>query len=82
MYFSEDLFTKKVPKWIVNRTRENVERFGMCLDESFEEAVKSYPRLKKGSELWKAWFYDDFRAYLPCIYRSEYLDFSKYPRKY
>ena len=36
----------------------------------------------EGTELWKAWYYDDFRAYVPCIYEQKYLDLKKYPLKY
>lgn len=82
MYFHDDLITRKVPKWIVNRTRENMDRYYMGLGDSFAEAVRNYPKLKKGSELWKAWYYDDFRLYIPTAYRPECFDFAKYPLKY
>ena len=65
---------------IKERTRENMEVFNMCLADSFEEAVKEFA--KEGSELYKAWYYGDFRKFIPSAYNSEYLDFSKYPLKY
>ena len=45
-----------------------------------KEAVKELS--KKGTKLWKAWYYDDFREYIPCVYDSKYLNFKKYPLKY
>ena len=71
---------KKVPKEIVERTIENVEVYNLSLGDAFEEAVRKLA--KKGTNLWKAWYYSDFREYLPEIYQTEYLDFSKYPLKY
>ena len=52
----------------------------MGLYDSFKEAVREFS--KTGTKLWKAWYYDDFREYIPCIYNSEYLNFKKYPLKY
>ena len=57
-----------------------MEVYGMCLSDSFQEAARTYA--KEGTELWKAWYYDDFRKYIPSVYCSEYLDFTKYPLKY
>ena len=37
---------------------------------------------KERTELYKAWYYDDFRKFIPSAYNTEYLDFSKYPLKY
>ena len=73
-------FNKKIPKKIKERTIENVEVYHLSLGDAFEEAVRELAN--KGTELWKAWYYSDFRKYLPQIYESEYLDFSKYPLKY
>lgn len=52
----------------------------MSLTVYFEWAVRDLA--KKGSDLWKAWYYSDFREYCPAMYVQEYLDFEKYPRKY
>ena len=57
-----------------------MEVYHMGLADSFREAVRTY--VKKGTELWKAWYYDDFRKYIPSAYLPEYLDFAKYPLKY
>lgn len=82
MFFDESLIVRRVPRWIVDRTRDNVERFHMGLYDSFAEAVRNYPKLKKGSELWKAWYFDDFRLYIPSEIIPEHLDFAKYPLRY
>lgn len=80
MIYSDDLFAKKVNKKIRERTKENMEKYHLCLSDAFEEAVRTYA--KKGTELWKAWYYSDFRKYIPQVYNKEYLDFKKYPLKY
>jgi hypothetical protein len=67
--FSENLIVRRVPKWIKERTRENMSVYCMGLSDAFAEAVRSYPKLKKNSELWRAWYYDDFRSYIPTAYR-------------
>ena len=73
-------FAKRIPKAIRERTEENYYKYNMNLADSFKEAVKTFA--KKGTKLWKAWYYDDFREYIPSEYREEYLDFKKYPLKY
>lgn len=59
---------KTVPAWIVRRTQENMDKYQMGLYDAFEEAVRNYPRLKKGSNLWAAWYYSEFAAYIPGAY--------------
>lgn len=78
--YEESDFTKKVPKRIKEETRRNMEEYNVSLVDAFEWAVKDLS--KKGSALWKAWYYSDFREYCPTMYNKEYLDFQKYPRKY
>lgn len=80
MIFYEETIIKRVPKAVKIRTQENMEVYHMCLSDAFEEAARTYA--KNGTELWKAWYYDDFRKYIPSAYREEYLDFVKYPIKY
>ena len=48
-------YTKTVPKAIQERTIENIEVYHLSLTDAFEEAVKELA--KKGTELWKAWYY-------------------------
>lgn len=76
----EHYIVKKVPKEIIKRAEENYYQYNMSVLDSFEEAVRNFA--KKGTELWKAWYWDDFRAFIPSEYREEYLDFEKYPLKY
>lgn len=78
--FDRNDFIKYVPKNILERTKENMEVYNLSLTDAFQEATRSLA--KKGTELWKAWYYDDFRKFIPSVYISEYLDFSKYPLKY
>ena len=78
----ESMIKKQVPQWIVKRTTENINKYWMCLADAFEEAVKSYPKLKDGSTLYKAWYTSDFREYIPTEYKAEYLNFEKYPLAY
>lgn len=78
--FDKNDFVKRITKKILERTRENMEVYHMNLADSFQEATRELA--KKGTTLWKAWYYDDFREYVPCIYELKYLDFSKYPLKY
>ena len=82
MFFHESDIAKRVPAWIIKRTEENMMYYCMGLYDAFKEAVRNYPRLKKGSKLYKAWFYDDFREYIPSAYIPERLDFSAYPLPY
>lgn len=80
MTFDETDFAKRVSKKILDRTKENMEVYSIGLYDSFKEAVRELS--KTGTKLWKAWYYDDFREYIPCVYNQKYLDFEKYPLKY
>lgn len=80
MFYFDDLIIGKVSKKIRKRTQENMEVYNMDLADSFEEAVKTYA--KEGTELWKAWYYNDFRKFIPSAYEAYSLDFSKYPLAY
>lgn len=80
MSYKDDLIIGRVPKKIKEETKKNMEKYCMGLYDAFNEAARTYAR--KGTELWKAWYYDDFRKFIPSAYLPEYLDFSKYPLKY
>lgn len=80
MIFDEKYFAKKIPKKILKRIKENMGIYGLTLDEAFGEAARTLA--KRGSTLWKAWYYSDYREFVPCLYEPEYLDFLKYPLKY
>lgn len=72
--------TDKIPLNIKARTIENMEVYHMVLLDAFEEAVKTLA--EKGTDLYNAWYYGDFRKYIPEVYDEKYLDFEKYPLKY
>lgn len=78
--FNKEDIIRPVPEEILMRTKENMEIYHMDLYDSFKEAVKELA--EKGTELWKAWYYDDFRTYIPGVYEKKYLDLNKYPLKY
>lgn len=80
MFYNDDLITGRVSKKIKERVKENMEVYHMSLANSFEEAVRELA--KKGTELWKAWYYSDFRKFIPSAYLPKYMDFEKYPLKY
>ena len=73
MFYDDDLIIGRVPKKVKERTKENMEVYNMTLYDAFQEATKEF--VKTGTELWKAWYYDDFRKFIPSVYNSEYLDF-------
>ena len=80
MYYDDDMIVGKVSKRVRERTRENMDTYCMGLADAFKEAAKEYAR--PGTELYKAWYHNDFRKYIPSAYRPEYLDFEKYPLRY
>lgn len=79
-YYSDDLIVKRVSKKVRERTRENMDSYCMGLYDAFKEAAFTYA--KAGTELYKAWYYDDFRKFIPSAYRQESLNFEKYPLNY
>ena len=78
--FNPDWIVKPIPKKVMNRTQENFEKFGMSLGDSLKEAARTYSG--KTTELYRAFYADDFRAFIPSEYLEKYLDFSLYPLKY
>ena len=78
--FNKNNFAISLPENILNRVRENMEVYHLILNDALKEAAQELA--KKGTELWKAWYHDDFRAFIPSAYLAEYLDFTKYPLKY
>lgn len=80
MIYFDDYIVKRVPKEVRKRTKENMEVYFMDLYDAFDEAARKFA--KKGTELWKAWYYCDLRKYIPSAYNEEYLDFNAYPMKY
>ena len=70
MSYSEDFIVKRVPMRIRERTKENMDKYCLTLYDAFQEAVRELA--KKGTKLYKAWFYDDFREYIPSVYDEKY----------
>ena len=75
-----ELFAKRPPKAIMNRTIKYMDKYNMSLNDAFEDAVKELA--KKGTPLYEAWYHNDFREYIPSAYSPKYLDFTKYPLAY
>ncbi len=75
------LIVRHVPRAVAERTEENMTVYNMSLGDAFEEAVRECS-VDPNSELYKAWYYSDFRRFIPSAYLAEYLDFRSYPLKY
>ncbi len=73
-------FKGRVPKKIKDATLEYMNTDGVSLADAFGWACREYA--PEGSELWKAWYNNDFRKFIPSEYDPKYLDFKKYPLKY
>lgn len=78
--FDESDIKRKVPKKVIERTRENMETYHMTLGDAFKEAARELA--KPGTRLFNAWYHNDFREYIPSVYEEKYLDFEKYPLEY
>ena len=79
-YYSNDLIVKRVSKKVRERTRENMDIYCMNLSDAFKEAAFTYA--KNGTKLYKAWYHDDFREFIPSAYDPKYLNFKQYPLNY
>lgn len=80
MFYDDSMIIGKVPKAIRKRTQENMDKYNLCLSDAFDEACRALT--KPGQELYKAWYFGDFRRFIPTAYNLEYMDFNKYPLKY
>lgn len=78
--FDESDIKEEVPNRVTKRIKENMDKYNMCLSDAFKEAVRTYSI--PGTTLYKAFMTGDYREYIPCVYREEYLDFNKYPLQY
>ena len=70
----------KVNKKVRKATERYMRKFNLCFYDAFKEACRDYA--SKSTELYTAWYYDDFRRFIPSEYDKKYLDFEKYPLKY
>jgi len=83
--YNDDLIVRRVPKAVRERTRENMDIYCMDLYDAFNEAVKECAVLrsrKRNTELTEAWYFSDYRRFIPSAYNSGYLDFDQYPLRY
>lgn len=78
--YSDELIVREVDRKIRKETKENMDVYRMSLGDAFEKACRKYA--EKGTELYKAWYYNDFREYIPSAYIGKYLDFESYPLPY
>lgn len=70
--FDRSMIVKSVPKYIVERTRVNYDRYELGLYDAFQEAVRSYGK-RASYDLRQAFYHDDFRDYIPSAYLAKYL---------
>ena len=87
MYYSDNLIVRKVPKAVRDRTRENMDVYNMDLYDAFNEAVRECTVSRKSSrgrstELTEAWYFNDYRRFIPSAYNPMYLDSDAFPLKY
>lgn len=78
--YRSSMFSARTPKKVIARTLENMDAYGMSLNDAFEEAARALS--KKNSELWAAWYFCDYRRFIPSTYLEEKLNFKKYPLRY
>lgn len=75
-------FIRKVPYAIINRIYVSINTYNLCFSDAVREAFRNYHKAGPYTEIYNAWYYDDFRAFCPSMYDLKYLDFEKYPLKY
>ena len=68
MFYDDSLIVCRGPKWIRQRVQDNMEYYNMDLYDSFDEAVRSYPRLHESKKLYNAFYHSDYRQYIPSAY--------------
>lgn len=74
------MFSGRIPAKIKHLTLYYMDYYCVTLSDAFESAVKE--SVKKGCELWAAWYYVDFRKFIPSAYVPDSLDFKKHPLAY
>lgn len=80
-HYDESYFKIKLPKYLSEAIKRNMEKYHVNLGDAVEFAFREKAN-NKNTLWWKAWYYNDYREIVPCIYEKEYLDFKKYPLKY
>ena len=80
MKFEKNMIVRRVPKAVREATRVYMDEYNMSLADAFGEAVRE--NVHKPTELFWAWYYSDFRKFIPSAYRKEYLNFKEFPLRY
>lgn len=81
MKYNSNFIYGNVPEEIKTGTKNNMESRQMSFYSAFKAAVDDYTP-ERESELFKAWYYNDFRRFIPAAYDHIFLDFNKFPLKY
>lgn len=81
MRYNDNMVVGRVPRVVRERTRKYMDEYNMDLYDAFNEAVRNTVK-NRNTRLWKAWYKQDLRKYIPDAYNAEYLDFKKYPIEY
>lgn len=79
MRYRDELIQGKVSKRIREKTRYYMDVCHIGLYDAFKEAAREHG---KSREIRHAFFFDDYRKFIPAAYCPEFLDFKKYPLKY
>lgn len=69
-----------IPYNLKRKTLNLMDRHCLGLSDAFEIVARE--NSVKGSKLWAAWYWCDFREFIPMAYRPQFLDFNKYPLSY
>ena len=71
---------KRVSRRVIIETFCGVHDDCLSLSDAFDFAARQYA--KPGTELYKAWYTQDYRKFIPSEYIPRFLDFKKYPLNY
>lgn len=80
MLYKDSMIVRRVPKAVRERTKENMNEHNMGLYDAFDEAVRYVS--PKSAELRLAWYFSDYRKYIPEAYLPKYLNFKLFPLRY
>lgn len=78
--YEETMIVGRVPKAVRERTKENMDVHHMGLYDAFDEAVRYVS--PRNAELRNAWYFSDYRKFIPEAYLPKYLDFKLFPLRY
>ena len=78
--YEENMIVRRVPRAVRERTKENMDVHHMSLYDAFDEAVRYVS--PNGAEIRKAWYFSDYRRFIPEAYLPKYLNFKLFPLRY